>query len=269
MTVAVIGNPAVSEFQPALEVLRRYGVLAHFAHPAEVSTAPIGEPPPELVVVLQSRPDEFAWSEIARLLQTWPLARLVTVLSSWFEGEIRSGDPWPGAVRLYWHHAASRLERELQRQAENALSSWQLPVTATPAERVLAMADAPLPAWRGEVVVYSPDPLMSDWLARACRLAGATATIWSDCQPPATQADAAVWDSGRDNDRLTADLCDFVGTLPGVPTVAVLNFPRSEDRERALACGAAEVVSKPLDVEDLLWALGRAAERPSQGASSA
>jgi CheY-like chemotaxis protein len=44
------------------------------------------------------------------------------------------------------------------------------------------------------------------------------------------------------------------------PIVALLNFPRVEDRDRALAAGAAAVLSKPVLVEDLLWQLRQIAQ---------
>ena len=42
---------------------------------------------------------------------------------------------------------------------------------------------------------------------------------------------------------------------PTVPIVALLGFPRVEDRDRALAAGATAVLAKPLLLDDLFWQL--------------
>jgi len=44
---------------------------------------------------------------------------------------------------------------------------------------------------------------------------------------------------------------------PVAPIVALLDFPRIEDRRRALAAGAQAILSKPLQVDDLFWELDR------------
>ena len=53
----------------------------------------------DVIVVAQARPGEFSHAQIERLRQAAPLARIVGLLGSWCEGEMRSGRPWPAAVR--------------------------------------------------------------------------------------------------------------------------------------------------------------------------
>ena len=77
-----------------------------------------------------------------------PLARIVGLLGSWCEGEVRSGRPWPGAMRIYWHQWPGRWHAELDR-LRGACPIWGLPLTAGDEDRVPAMFDAPLPRRQG------------------------------------------------------------------------------------------------------------------------
>jgi CheY-like chemotaxis protein len=47
---------------------------------------------------------------------------------------------------------------------------------------------------------------------------------------------------------------------PATPIVAIVDFPRVEDRDRAMAAGAAAVLSKPLLLDDLFWQLDQLGE---------
>ena len=91
------------------------------------------------------------------------------------------------------------------------------------------------------------------WLADACR-AGGYATVWLDPRHPAkVQGAAAVlYDAcsatGGDLDALRR----LVADVAPIPVVALLHFPRIEDHDRVRQAGAAAVLSKPLQVADLL-----------------
>lgn len=52
----------------------------------------------------------------------------------------------------------------------------------------------------------------------------------------------------------------MTATLRPAPVIALLDFPRIEDYDRAMAAGAVAVVSKPLHLDDLFWQLDRALE---------
>ena len=93
-----------------------------------------GGPPVDVIVIAQARPGEFSHDNVQRLRQIAPLARIVALLGSWCEGESRSGKPWPGVVRTYWHQWPARAERELRRLAAGECSAWALPPTATDEE---------------------------------------------------------------------------------------------------------------------------------------
>ena len=60
-------------------------------------------------------PGQFSCEAIDRIRTRAPLARLVGLLGSWCEGEVRSGQPWPGTIRIYAHQWPGRAEQELKR----------------------------------------------------------------------------------------------------------------------------------------------------------
>ena len=58
---------------------------------------------PDLILLVASRPGRFSAAEVESLHRRAPLAKLVALLGSWCEGEVRSGHPWPGVTRIYAH----------------------------------------------------------------------------------------------------------------------------------------------------------------------
>ena len=50
---------------------------------------------PDVIVVAQAFPGQFSHQAIDRLRRLAPLARMVGLMGSWCEGEMRTGSPWP------------------------------------------------------------------------------------------------------------------------------------------------------------------------------
>jgi len=91
----------------------------------------------------------------------------------------------------------------------------------------------------------------------ACRAAGYAATGLHPARRwlPMAGAVAAIFDGTDGRGPEAAPLGRLAAALGGAPISALLDFPRAEDRDRVLACGAAAVLSKPLLLEDLWWQL--------------
>jgi DNA-binding response OmpR family regulator len=125
---------------------------------------------------------------------------------------------------------------------------------------LLALDDYPLPTGDGLVVVYSPEFDMQDWLCCTCRRGGYS-TVW--LRPHQSirveGARAAIFDATECLGDELAELHRLATIMGPAPIIALLNFPRVEDRDRALAAGAATVLSKPVLIEDLLWQIKRRA----------
>jgi CheY-like chemotaxis protein len=258
-SILLLGATDRAEFQEARAAMDGGGPMRELAEmDAAVSALAAGEVVPEVIVVAQAFPGQVPHGTIDRLRRAAPLARIVGLLGSWCEGEMRSGAPWQGAVRTYWHHWPARGSRELHRLAAGQACAWGLPPTATEEERLLAGMAARWPRRNGVVVIQAKSPEMADWLSAAVRQRG-FATVWLRTPDSAKveRAAAAIYDGARFGDEECAELRRLAAAVRPAPVLALLGFPRIEDQRRAIAAGATAVVSKPLSVDDLYWQLDR------------
>jgi CheY-like chemotaxis protein len=183
------------------------------------------------------------------------------LMGSWCEGEARTGKPWPGAVRIYWHQWLPRCGQEFRRMLWGECSAWGLPITATEEERLLLAADQPTPKRQGLIAIHTRPYEMEDWLSAALRRCGCS-TVWLRPPRPARVegATAAIFDGSDCCGEELTELKHLAATLRPAPVIALLDFPRLEDYHRVLAAGAAALLSKPLNLDDLYWQLDRVLE---------
>jgi DNA-binding NarL/FixJ family response regulator len=291
-TILLLGDVERPEFQAEEERLGRWATVCRLADASEAAEAILAQRiTPEVIVVAQSFPGQFSEQAIERLRQLAPVARVLGLIGSWCEGEMRSGLPWPATARTYWHQWPARSERQLARLASGQPCAWALPPTATEEERLLAAAGEG-ERGRGEegetrrqgdketnglhpeaqsscfpisvpprlapchsaIVVHSASFEMWEWLAAACQSRGFSA-VW---QPAGTsiRVRGAAWGIFDATDLGPGErdaLEKMAARLRPAPVVVLMSFPRVEDRKRALSAGAAAVLSKPLLAEDL-WA---------------
>ena len=255
-----MGRTEFREARAAFDRLARVVRAADFD--AALSLLHESEEAIDLIVVAQAYPGQYAADRIDGLRRLAPLARVIGLLGSWCEGEVRSGRPWPGAIRVYWHQWPVRCRQELGLLNRGLASTWSLPPTAGEEERALALAETPLRIGQGLVVIYSREFAMHDWLAATCRRAG-YATVW--LRPSQSVriegAKALVFDGTECQGEELEELNRIGTTFRPAPILALLNFPRVEDCQRAHSAGASAVISKPVPPEDLLWYLGQSAGR--------
>ncbi|MBN2294296.1 MAG: hypothetical protein JXM70_17845 [Pirellulales bacterium] len=260
-TVLLVGSADRAEFHAARDQLESLACVRRVAD-IDAALAVLREGfVPELIVVAQSFPDEFSIEAVDRLRRAAPLARLLGLMGSWCEGELRTGHPWPAVPRLYWHQFPPQCDRELAKLKSGAGSTWGLPVTAGDEERLLAAHENIEPVDGGLIVVWSRLFEMQDWISDACRLRGYS-TIWlaPGRTTKVTGARAAIFDGCRCDDMEIGEMKELISLIAPtndnpLPILALLDFPRIEDHKRAIAAGAAAVLSKPLAVDDLLWQL--------------
>lgn len=69
---------------------------------------------PDLVIVCQSWPDEFAPSKVSAALGRWPLALWVCCYGAWCDSDGRNRSIWPISVRVPICEAARRLNHVWQ-----------------------------------------------------------------------------------------------------------------------------------------------------------
>ena len=203
---------------------------------------------PNIIVVAQRWPGQYHHGKLDQLQRAVPLGRILALSGTWCEGELRSGLPWPGMVRTYWHAWLARWDKEFSRHAAAELPAWGLPTTATAAERTLLTYDFPA-SNGGLIAVYSPSHDTADMLCATCRQFGYGAVWLDQRRPPHIEGPTAIlWEGSPD---ALDDLADARATFPDVPLFALMDFPRWEDVEKAKSLGAATVLSKPFMIDDL------------------
>jgi CheY-like chemotaxis protein len=258
MNILLIGDLERREFREARLAMAACGSVVKAAAVAAACAVLADEEQAfDLIVLATTYPGQFSSDAVERLRRISPLSRVVGLLGTWCEGEMRSGHPVPGAIRVYWHQWEQRLEWESARWHDGVRCSWGLPATAGEEERVLALAESPFPQRSGLIAICSQEYAIGDWLCAACGKAGYT-TKWFRPGAPLRDASpvAGIFDAS-DQPQQYEDLRRFAAALDPAPVVALMGFPRVEDRDRALAAGAASVLSKPLLVQDLFWELDR------------
>ena len=259
LSILVLGDTDRSEFRGPVSELRSLGrvVIAKDVSSA-VELVSRGEIVPDVVVVAQAYPGQFSAEAIDHLRRAAPLARVVGLLGSWCEGETRTGWPWPAAIRVYWHQWRPQCEQELTRIAAGRASTWALPITAGDEERLLAASHEPLAMKKGHIAVSTPQFDMQDWLQRICRRRGySTSWLRPHQSIEIEQVTAAIFDADECLEREFDSLKRLVDAIRPAAVLALMDFPRVESRDRALAAGARAVLSKPLLVDDLFWQLDR------------
>src|SRR5258708_6632850 len=114
LTLLLIGDYQRPEFREAYAAMRAAcrvvctGTLA-----GAVDLLSGQEPPPDLIVLAQNRSGEFKPGDLERLRRHAALAPVVVLLGPWNEGEMRSGEPLAGVVRVYWHQWQPRFAAQV------------------------------------------------------------------------------------------------------------------------------------------------------------
>jgi CheY-like chemotaxis protein len=267
MKILLVGDTKRPEFRRARAILDSLGRLTAVGDSAAAVDWLSRGRVADVIVVALAYPGQFSQAQIQHLRRLAPVARMVALAGSWCEGEMRSGKPWPGVLRIYWHQWPVRARRELRRLCTGRGSTWSLPVTATEEERILldVIADVvddrqsghiagKAVQGRGLAALWTRSWAMEDWLCELFRRHG-YATVW--LRPPRAGrvrgARIAVFDGSQCSEAELDQLRRMVAAVAPAPVIALLDFPRAEDVEQAQAHGAAAVLSKPLMASDLLW----------------
>lgn len=296
--ILVIGDIHRPEFREAAAVIGGCGTVETIAKVDDAESAlRAGAITPAAIVVAQPFPDRFSHEAIDRLARAAPLARILGMMGSWCEGEMRTGRPWPASSRLYWHQWPARCRRQFQRMNEGRPCSFSLPATASEAERLLADLPPPLvpndvsdncrkrlpsPISRGQdtrsasgdasyisketrtpynglAVIGCQSFNTWEMTAEACRHRGMAAVWRRDDATRIENATVALFDCDEFGDTELGRLRRLSAAMGNAPVIAMASFPRIEDHRRALAAGAAAVVSKPFLWDDLFDEIDRTA----------
>ena len=84
----------------------------------------------DLFIFFQSYPDEFGESFLYTIKKHFPLAPVIIILGTCVEGEMRTGYPLIGGLRLYWHQWNDYYKIEFNRFFQRRSSILSLPPTS-------------------------------------------------------------------------------------------------------------------------------------------
>ncbi len=212
---------------------------------------------PWAVVVMQQYKGEFDHVDAAAIAQAIPLSRLVVLLGSWCEGETRTGKPLAGFVRIGWCDFVPRFSGLIHHK--------KLPSTASDGETLQsAMEYAESAVDSGLCVgVYSASYDDGRAIHESLESLGFVTRRLLRGDFESTQrleVDIVVWDDAGGPRTRRVEL--GMATGKGIPVIAVINAPRSQDVRSALLAEAHAVLAKPYRVADLVWRIQSAAVQP-------
>jgi hypothetical protein len=246
LRVHIEGRVDHPDFGEAIELLRAGATLVK-----------CDEHPPELTIIAQRHPGEISHAHVDLLRRRAPLSGFVALLGSWCEGETRTGKPWPGIARLYWHEFPAWWRRQLALRAAGGCPDWTRAVDFGFRISDCGLIDSeirtPHSAIRnrcaGVILLRTSTRETCAAIADALQRAG-FATVWQPAGrrwPVVQGAAAGIWDGGQLDEHEAGDLAGFCRSLAGdhAPVIALLNFPRRDRVEYALSLGAASVLGKP------------------------
>ena len=261
-SVWLIGDGDHRDFAEARRWLEKATQLRRFPN---IVAAIAAEGSPEAVILAQARPGRITGRQVHQLYRRVPLARLIGLVGSLGEGEVRSGTPLAGVTRIYWHQAALRLPKELglnaavtgDNGAKGNKSQWR-PHSPSDIEALLQHVVAVRrKRLRSEAVAVHTHSHAAWHSLRAALLQGGYRSVWERGLLSAEHSTIAY----RLVDGWQSLPKEFV-ELPTLPTVLLMNFPRLEDFERARLVGVDIIIAQPLLNADLFDALTAAASRP-------
>lgn len=214
---------------------------------------------PELILLAQPLPGTYQQRDVEQLRRAAPLAQIVVVAGTWCEGELRTGKPLTGVLRLYWYE----------------LVSWWQNMQRSPASWSLCL-DGPI-APRATDRIFDDGLMLDDCCAIHSRsvasceaLANSLASYGIECvwtrheSELPRQIGLGLWDGGQLDPKELNRLQVFAAAIHERQgsVVVLLDFPRKEHFSQLGEIGITTVLGKPYNVEELAAACGLAAQIP-------
>jgi len=255
LQILAIGDLTAPEFVDRVESLARCGAVTVPDISAALTAINEGFAP-GIIVVAQLWPGEFTASDVDSLRRAAPLARFVSLLGPWLEGEGRTGQPLAGSLRVYWHRW-DEFSAFLDARSPNSQFAWSLPSTSSDDERLLSANDiepavfsaCAVPSLLIAIVARDRDTFQS--LSDTCARRG-WQTVWLRNVETETSfhPDAVLLDAPSEIEL--SCLVRLHAVIRRAPAIAIVGFPRFDDVSRWRVAGAAAVISKPFRSQVLL-----------------
>jgi len=216
-----------------------------------------GDEGPAAILLVQSRPGQISERDVQRLHAAAPLARLVSLVGPWCEGEMRSGHPLPGIVRVPWRAWQTQLMQELGLSGQNETSAATMPRTATAADRI----ETALAALGDRKCAFRTAAICTNSRASYESIADVLdqfqiGSVWHFAEKGALvpHADLAIFD-GWDQLPTESGLVANANQQPSPSRLLLLHFPRPDDHARAARLGITTVLAQTVLITDLGLAL--------------
>ncbi|MCG8448249.1 MAG: hypothetical protein MI725_01550 [Pirellulales bacterium] len=215
--------------------------------------------PPELILLAQPLPRVYRQDEINRLQALTPLSRIVVVAGTWCEGEMRSGAPLSGVLRLYWYEFAPWWTAALGKLSEGTSPPWSMPLDSPRAGRYSPQAMSQRNSKFGLIAVSTTNSSSYDTFAAMLPAYGFSSVWVRDCESmQSTQKfQGGIWDGGQFDGEELRQLTLFCQQMKKHRrcVIALLDFPRAEHFQQARDAGAWTVLGKPFVVAEIVEAL--------------
>ncbi len=264
-SVLVIGDPRGPRVARLIDWLQDRTSVHGFDSPSAALASSAAIAPIDLVVLAPSVRGEWRVEELQALTGTWPLALVVLLVDAELEGETRSGRPWPGLLRLYWHQfepqweLAERWKRDAPPESGRPFLAWR-PATETAEERVVT---GPWPDGNAaqsdslsEVWIHARTLENRRTLKDVCRSGGWRTTDGpEDAGWSSGRVSVVLYDAAGDRQRRSEELRWIAREAPGVPIVMLVDFPRYDEIVSSELEGVKRVLGKPYRVEELWQSL--------------
>lgn len=253
MRVLLIGDADRAEMQPIVNWLRDRTSVETLRRQSSIAATAGDGWHPDLIVVLESHPDEYSLGDIHILFASEPLARIVCCAGAWSESAGRTRKLWPLALRVSATSAIPRLECEWELLQDQQTTNY-LPPTGSREEWFAAHhpelgAQANPPGRR--VRLISPDPAYRQMLANALTSVGLSLSERS--------SDVIVYDFDPWQPEQIDELQKLSETAH---VIAVTGWITPAEEAALLSVGATAVIPKLGDIHRLLAAMEPLEFRP-------
>ncbi len=229
-----------------------------------VADAPsvLGAASPSVAILASDGPGRWTVADAVLLTRRWPLTPVVSVAGSLADGRRRSGPALPGVEEVPWSDFPSRLTWWLAELDRGRPGPLGMPTTARRDERLvestarIAAVSRTRPGLRISVAAQRASDV--EPLCDLVAAAGHCVVRRTEGRPAVEQdADVLVWDTGHCDATTLSWLAMLAANRVDLAIVMLESFPRSETSRRAVATGAAAVLSRPLSLEALVGTLER------------
>lgn len=205
---------------------------------------------PDVLLLAQPLPGTYQQDEVEQLRCAAPLAQIVAVAGTWCEGELRTGKPLVGVMRLYWYQLSPWWYATLENH-----TSWSPLLDGSFAGRIAESSFSH--ELGGIAVIHTPMCASYETLAEILKPQGMEC-VWARHEselPP--QLAVGLWDGAQLDPPEFMRLQAFADTIrerQGAITV-LLDFPRKEHFPLLQKIGCTAILGKPYVLNELVTTL--------------